>query len=324
MNPPNSQLAILQPSELVRQSTDIANLCKEVVLRTAKKIGDRKFLPVEAWMTVATAHGCIASAREVERVEGGFRAVAEIRRMSDGVVLSTAEGYVGEDEPVWFGGPGKKYNPRTKRTEDCIYPKRADYAIRSMCSTRAVSKACRTAFAHVVVLMNAGLATTPAEEVPDGGFDNQHDPVEHHANEREEASNAAATIKDWRTTEIHFGKKKGTPLAKLDVSSVRWYRDNAIKSVEAGKASTDDRRLLAACEMALLELNPTPGTKPAATNAKRPHDHLRSMMEFNNIMEDDLIAACHKNGMNSDVEKIEQMTDAEAESAIKNFEELCK
>ena len=31
-------------------------------------------------------------------------------------------------------------------------------------------RACRSAFAHVVVMMNAGLATTPAEEVPAGGF----------------------------------------------------------------------------------------------------------------------------------------------------------
>ena len=51
-------------------------------------------------------------------------------------------------------------------------PKRADYAIRAMAQTRAISRACRSAFAHVVVMMNAGLSTTPAEEVPLGGFQN--------------------------------------------------------------------------------------------------------------------------------------------------------
>lgn len=40
-----------------------------------------------------------------------------------------------------------------------------------MAQTRAMSRACRSAFAHVVVMMNAGLATTPAEEVPHDGFD---------------------------------------------------------------------------------------------------------------------------------------------------------
>src|SRR3546814_4663117 len=39
-----------------------------------------------------------------------------------------------------------------------------------MAQTRAISRACRSAFAHVVVMIDADLATTPAEEVPDGGF----------------------------------------------------------------------------------------------------------------------------------------------------------
>jgi hypothetical protein len=39
-----------------------------------------------------------------------------------------------------------------------------------MAQTRAMSRAARSAFAHVVTLMDAGLATTPAEEVPQEGF----------------------------------------------------------------------------------------------------------------------------------------------------------
>jgi hypothetical protein len=42
-----------------------------------------------------------------------------------------------------------------------------------MAQTRAISRACRSAFAHVVVMMDAGLSTTPAEEVPLGGFDDE-------------------------------------------------------------------------------------------------------------------------------------------------------
>jgi len=34
-----------------------------------------------------------------------------------------------------------------------------------MAQTRSISRACRSAFAHVVVMMQAGLETTPAEEV---------------------------------------------------------------------------------------------------------------------------------------------------------------
>ena len=42
-----------------------------------------------------------------------------------------------------------------------------------MCQTRAMSRAARSAFAHVVVLIDSGLSTTPAEEVPCGGFDDE-------------------------------------------------------------------------------------------------------------------------------------------------------
>ena len=163
--------------EAYRASTDAASLCKEIVVATASDIQGRKFVSVEGWQAIAIAHGCTAGARDVERVVGGVRAIGEIRRMSDGAILSTAEGFVGEDEPVWFGGKMRKWKWGKERGQKVWYeedmPKRADYAIRAMAQTRAISRACRSAFAHVVVMMNAGLSTTPAEEVPDGGFDQE-------------------------------------------------------------------------------------------------------------------------------------------------------
>lgn len=151
-------------AEAYRTSTDAAGLCRDIVIATASTIQGRKFVSVEGWMAIAIAHGCTAGARDVEKVDGGVRAIGEIRRMSDGAVISTAEGFVGEDEPTWYGG--------TSRGK--TLPKRADYAIRAMAQTRALSRACRSAFAHVVVMMKADLSTTPAEEVPAGGFDNGH------------------------------------------------------------------------------------------------------------------------------------------------------
>lgn len=148
------ELAVLppiQPAELVRNVTDVAGLCKEVVVRTAKDIAGRKFVPVEGWMTIATAHGCIVTIISVEKIEGGVLAVAELRRAQDGFPMSRAEGFVGDDEETWH--------------------KRPEYARRAMAQTRAMSRVCRTAFAHVVVMMNAGLETTPMEEVPVGGFE---------------------------------------------------------------------------------------------------------------------------------------------------------
>jgi hypothetical protein len=161
-------------AEVYRASTDAADMCKEIVVATAMVIDKRKYVKVEGWQAIAIAHGCTGSARDVERVEGGVRAIGEIRRMSDGAIIAEAEGFVGEDEPTWFGGETEKdewvNGQKTGKKIRKVLPKRADYAIRAMAQTRAISRACRSAFAHVVVMMNAGLSTTPAEEVPDGGF----------------------------------------------------------------------------------------------------------------------------------------------------------
>lgn len=137
-------------AELYRHATDVAGACGEIVKRTAQAIQGRKYVRVEGWQAIATTYGCVASARDVERVATGFRAIGEVRRMSDGAVLATAEGFVGDDEPTWAS--------------------RAEYANRAMAQTRAISRACRSAFAFVVVLIDSELSTTPAEEVPDGGF----------------------------------------------------------------------------------------------------------------------------------------------------------
>jgi hypothetical protein len=159
----DKQLAVINDAkELVRQSTDIASLCRNIVVASAVSIQGRKYVKVEGWQSIATAHGCVASARDVQRLEGGIRATGEIRRMMDGQLIATAEGFVGEDEPTWFGGGPKNL------------PKRPEYAIRAMAQTRAISRACRSCFAHVVVLMDAGLETTPAEEVPHGGFNDDY------------------------------------------------------------------------------------------------------------------------------------------------------
>jgi hypothetical protein len=148
----SKELAVVEqaPVDTYRMSTDAAKICKEIVVSSSQDIKGKKYVRVEGWMAIALAHGCVASVKSVERVETGFRAMAEVKRMSDGMVLSTAEGFVGDDESTWAS--------------------RAEYAKRAMAQTRAISRACRSAFAHVVVMMNAGLSTTPAEEVPDEGF----------------------------------------------------------------------------------------------------------------------------------------------------------
>jgi hypothetical protein len=141
-----------------RSATDAASVCKQIVLSTAVTIQHRKYVRVEGWQAIAIAHGCVASSGDVKRVEGGISATGTIRRGSDGMIVAQAEGFVGDEEPTWG--------------------KRPEYAKRAMAQTRAISRACRSAFAHVVVMMDAGLQTTPAEEVPEGGFEHGQEPPE--------------------------------------------------------------------------------------------------------------------------------------------------
>lgn len=157
------------PAYLMRHATDVAGVSRDIVMKTAIGIQGRKYVKVEGWQAIAIAHGCAGSSREVEKVEGGVRAIGEVRRMSDGALIATAEGFVGADEPTWFGGEVTDKFGKTK-----TLPKRPDYAIRAMAQTRAISRACRSAFAHVVVLIDANLATTPAEEMP---FDEPAEPA---------------------------------------------------------------------------------------------------------------------------------------------------
>jgi hypothetical protein len=225
---------------LFRASTDAASLCKEIVVATAKPIQGRKFVQVEGWQAIAIAHGCVASAGEVTKTEeGGFSAVGKVIRMDTGALIATAEGYVGPDEPTWFGGQA---NGRT-------LPKRPDYAIRAMAQTRAISRACRSAFAHVVVMMNAGLSTTPAEEVPPGGFDDE--PV--------------APTTDWLTPALDAIAKAADKAAlktayDAGIASARKYkdlaaRDKIVAAKDARKAQLD----AVAKQPETIDVNPETG-----------------------------------------------------------------
>ncbi len=154
------QLATVNPGQLIQISNDVAAVCGEIVKKTALQIKGRRYIRVEGWQALATAHGCVAGCREVREVDGGFCAIGELRRISDGALLAIAEGFVGNDEIVWFGGSDAKGK---------TWPKRHDYAIRAMAQTRAISRVCRSAFAHVVVLIDSDLSTTPAEEAEQSG-----------------------------------------------------------------------------------------------------------------------------------------------------------
>jgi hypothetical protein len=140
---PLVEVAMSEASEIARNT-----VCRTVITKTAIEIQKRKYVRVEGWRAIAAAHGCTLCSHSVERVydddpdRAGYRATGEVRRMSDGAIIATAEGFVGDHEKMW-----------------------ATHAKRAMAQTRAQSRAGKSAFDYVVVLMADGFETTPAEEM---------------------------------------------------------------------------------------------------------------------------------------------------------------
>jgi uncharacterized protein (DUF3820 family) len=209
----NDQLAVHNGngvSNHIRQATDVAGACRAIVKETCQRIGQKDYVRVEGWQAIAVAHGCVASARDVERLEDGYRCIGEVKRMDNGQVISQAEGFLGDDEPMW--------------------EKRPTYAKRAMCQTRAISRACRSAFAHIVVLIDKSLSTTPAEEVPYGGFQDINTEKFEETPKAEPAKISKADLADItaklnapnktngaepRDMELKFGKYKGSTLRQI-------------------------------------------------------------------------------------------------------------
>lgn len=237
---------------LMRQATDVAGVCAEIVQRTAQNIQGRKYVRVEGWQSIAVAYGCVASSRAVEKVEGGIRAVGEVRRMSDGVLIATAEGFVGKDETTWYGGKDKYGKEMAARPE---------YAVRAMAQTRAISRACRSAFAFVVTMIDGSLSTTPAEEMEGLEIAPASQQTLNAAGTQWAAKPATPSARPapkptQQTTSSgvllpNYGSLKGQPVAGQKVKDLEYYRAGCLRSLEdQSKARWHDkeRALLAAID----------------------------------------------------------------------------
>jgi hypothetical protein len=144
-----NELAVMEtsaaPAELMTRAQAAAESCRAIIGHCVQHIQGRDYLRVEGWQALAAVSGCTVSISKVEQLDEGIAATAEVRRQSDGTILAKAEGFVGNDEKMWAARPL--------------------YARRAMAQTRATSRACRVAFAHLVVLLDPKLSTTPAEEI---------------------------------------------------------------------------------------------------------------------------------------------------------------
>lgn len=145
--PVNIDVQSVVPRDVVRKGEQVAEACRAIVLQCSMSLQGKNYIKAEGWQALAAANGLSPRISVVEELDGGdIRAVCDLVRLSDGEIVASSEGYVGVDEPMWS--------------------RRPKYARRAMAQTRATSRACRSALAWVVPLLNAGLETTPAEEIP--------------------------------------------------------------------------------------------------------------------------------------------------------------
>jgi hypothetical protein len=135
------------PEQLVERATAVAKVLAGVIdsRKLYKDIQGKKYVMVEGWSTLGGMIGVLP--REVSILrhdDGGYEAVVELIRTSDGAVIGRASALCGMDEKKWASG--------------------AEYARRSMAVTRATGKAYRLGFSWIIKL--AGYEATPAEEIP--------------------------------------------------------------------------------------------------------------------------------------------------------------
>jgi uncharacterized protein (DUF3820 family) len=231
-----NELAINNTAQLNhRQATDVAGLCRDIVLKTSQPIQGRKYVRVEGWQSIAAAHGCIASIDSVSETDEGVIAIASLLD-SAGKVRGKAEGYVGKDEKLWAARP--------------------KYAQRAMAQTRAISRVCRSAFAHVVVLMDAGLETTPAEEIPvdDEKPVYENKPVKPYVSPSrptQDFEQISPAGEGWRNVQIHFGKNKGKTLGELPEFTLKWYQNDWQPAPWQGQMKQIDLELRAALDSSM-------------------------------------------------------------------------
>lgn len=234
---------IIAPQAQMRLATDVAGVSREIVLKTARSIQGRKYVQVEGWMAIATAHGCALSAEDVRAVDGGIAARGIVKRIKDGVIITTAEGFVGNDEKMWAGRPL--------------------FARRAMAQTRAMSRAARSAFAHVVVMIDSGLSTTPAEEMD--GIEADKNPTQSQCGacerkEEEEArakKNAATTAAEIKALFVAMGVKTTDDLKKALTSTLGYEVEGSLTSL-----SNEERAKV----LAELRKHATDSEKASATN----------------------------------------------------------
>jgi len=225
----NEIIVVEEMPKAIRERADTAaKVARDLVLQSAIQLQGKRYIPAEGWQSLAAVLGLSPKIVSVQELENGdVIAVAEIVRVSDGNVLSRAEGYCGTDEQAWA--------------------KRPRYARRGMAQTRAISRACRSCLSWVLPLVDRDLEMTPAEEIP------QHQQIEVRVETPRPAANGSAVNGNWTTFMKLFREAK-----KRKLVDETWQR-RVLDRFNVGKSSelTDAQlaEIIAGLESLLAEQN---------------------------------------------------------------------
>lgn len=154
--PPEASLGSLlfsDPDALVKGAAKLATTLAKIIeeKNLYKMIGGKKYVVCEGWCTLGALIGIVPAEDWSKRLpnEEGYESRIKLIRTRDGMEIGGASAECTYDEQNW--------------------EHRDRYALKSMSQTRATGKAFRLSFSWMMVL--AGYAPTPAEEVPKDGFE---------------------------------------------------------------------------------------------------------------------------------------------------------
>lgn len=139
------------PTLVLKRAEEVANALAPVIRKAGlvSQISGKDYLTVEAWQTLGAQVGVTPVIVSTTRIEQGWEARCEARTL-DGRVVGAADSMCLTSEERW---------------EDS-----ADFEVRSMAQTRAMSRALASVLRFIPTL--AGFAGTPAEEMQ--GVRQQH------------------------------------------------------------------------------------------------------------------------------------------------------
>lgn len=159
--------SLRSPEQTIREIRQLADAFGPEARKRGdfKKIGDSQHLMIEGWQLLGWMCRLSASIESTEPIQigdaHGFKAIATVIKVSDGLIVSRAEAICISSEDKW--GMISKYEWQHGKKVKVGDVQKPLHQLLSMAQTRAMSKAFSNVLKHIA--KGAGFAVTAAEEM---------------------------------------------------------------------------------------------------------------------------------------------------------------